>query len=195
MKALFIDRDGVINRMVKYGDNWDAPQKLQDVRLTKKIEKIISWANKNGILVVEVSNQPSVAKGKMDQKNSNEIEKKVQQLLADKGVFIDKAYICSHHPDAVVPELKKICDCRKPKPGLILRAARELGIKLEQSIFLGDKASDAAAAKNAGVKSLIYLHGEDEPNKTKRAKRATADFKTSSIRAVAQLVDSFFRSK
>src|SRR3989344_302286 len=117
IRALFLDRDGVISRMVKYGYGWDSPQKPEDVRLVKDIEKVISWANRNNILVVKVSNQPGVAKGKMDQKTADSIEGQIHKLLEEKNAFIDKSYICPHHPDAVIPELKKNCDCRKQQPG------------------------------------------------------------------------------
>jgi len=194
-KALFLDRDGVINRLVKYGNGWDCPQTPKDVKLVERIEKIIFWVNQNKILVVEISNQPGVAKGKIDQKTSDEIERKVHQLLKENGAFVDKTYICPHHPQAVVPELKKVCDCRKPKPGLILKASEELGINLKKSIFLGDKASDVNAAKNAGVKSLIYLHNEDESNKNEEAKRAQADFRASSVNETLQILKNFFKIK
>ncbi|OHA88495.1 MAG: hypothetical protein A2653_00990 [Candidatus Zambryskibacteria bacterium RIFCSPHIGHO2_01_FULL_43_25] len=194
-KALFIDRDGVINRLVKYDSGWDSPQKPQDVKLIKDVEKIISWANLQKIPVIEISNQPGVAKGKIDQKTSDAIEKKVHQLLEEKGAFIDKVYICPHHRKATVPRLRKNCNCRKPKPGLILKASRQLGINLEKSIFLGDKASDVDAATKAGVKSLIYLHNKDESNKNKEARQAKADFKTSSTKEILQILRNFFKLK
>src|SRR3989344_1585464 len=194
-KALFIDRDGVINRLVKYDSGWDSPQKTLDVRLVKDIEEVIYWVNQQKIPVIEISNQPGVAKSKMDQKTSDAIEKKVHQLLEEKRVFIDKAYVCPHHPKAIVPRLRKNCNCRKPKSGLILKASKELGINLKKSILLGDKDSDVAAAKNAGVKSIIYLHNKDESNKNKEARQAKADFKTSSIKEILQILRNFFKLK
>lgn len=179
--------------MVKYGHDWDSPQKPQDVKLVNDIEKVISWANQNKILVVEVSNQPVVAKGKMDQKTSDAIKEKVHQLLKEKGAVVDKTYICLHHPSAIIPRLRKKCNCRKPKPGLILEASKELGINLRESIFLGDKASDVEAAKSAGVKSLMYLHNEDEPNKNEEARHAEADFKITSMIEILQILKTYFK--
>ena len=192
-KALFIDRDGIINHLVKYNSGWDSPQKPQDVKLVDGIEKVIVWANKQKILVIEISNQHGVAKGKMSQKTSDNIEKRVHYLLKEKGVFIDKAYICPHHPEAVVPKLTKDCDCRKPKPGLILQADKELGVNLSKSIFLGDNDSDVQAAKSARVKSIIYLHSENMPKKVKTAKLAKADFKVATIQETHQILKSFFK--
>ncbi len=193
-KALFIDRDGVINKMVKYGYGWDSPQKPQDVRLIAGIEKVISWAHQHTILVIEVSNQPGVAIGKMDQKTSVAIEDRIHLLLRQKGSAIDATYRCPHHPEAVVAKLKKICDCRKPKPGLLVQAAKDLGIDFSTSIFLGDKATDVQAAANVGVASLIYLHNWDEPAKNKDARRAHADFRASSMQGVLNIIKVFFTS-
>lgn len=192
-KALFLDRDGVMDRIVKNAGGWDSPQKSQDVSLVKGIEKVILWANQQKIPVIEISNQPGVAKGKMDQKTADAIEAKVHQLLKEKGATIDKTYICPHHPEAVIPELKEVCDCRKPKPGLLLKAARELDIDLGKSIFIGDNATDVEAAKNAGVKSLIYLHNEDEPDRVRRAKLAKADFKASSMQEALKKLEDHFK--
>jgi D-glycero-D-manno-heptose 1,7-bisphosphate phosphatase len=175
--VLLIDRDGIINHLVHYQHGWDSPQKPQDIKLIRGIEKIIAWANKNNVLVVEISNQPGVAKGKMTKKTSDTIENVIHKLLKDMNTHIDYSYICNHHPNGVVPNLTKECICRKPKPGLILQAAREQHIDLKKSIFLGDKESDVLAGKNAGCKTLIYLHTHDLPDKVEKAKNAEADYK------------------
>jgi D-glycero-D-manno-heptose 1,7-bisphosphate phosphatase len=157
-EALFADRDGIMNRMVRYSYDWDSPQDPEDVVLVDGIEEVISWANKNGIPVIEISNQPGVAKGKMSQETSDAIEAKVHQLLKEKGVYIDKTYICPHSPRAVVASLSIDCDCRKPKPGLLLSAASELDINLSRSVFLGDKDTDVTAGQRAGTKTILYIH-------------------------------------
>jgi len=192
-RALFLDRDGIIDHMILYKGGWDSPQKSEDVKLINGIEKIIKWANGKNIPVIEVSNQPGVAKGKISQKTSDAIEKKIHRLLKEGGAFIDKVYVCPHHPKAVVPKLKIICDCRKPKPGLLLRAANELDIDLSNSLFLGDKASDAEAGKLAEVKTIIYLHREDEQKKVEEAENANADFKTDSMKKSFKTIKEFFK--
>ena len=192
-RAFFVDRDGVINRMVIYESGWDSPQKAEDVKLVSGIEKVISWANENKISVIEVSNQPGVAKGKMTQTVSDNIESQVHKLLSKKGAVINNVYICPHYPDAMVPELKKVCDCRKPKPGLIFQASSELGLDLSGSIMLGDKSSDAEAAQNAGVKSILYLHNEDQADKNAEARLSKANFKVVSMSEVIPIIESFFK--
>lgn len=191
--ALFLDRDGIISRMVKYNYGWDSPQQPQDVRLVDDIAEIITWADRRKIPVIEITNQPGVALGKMSQETADTIEKKIHELLRLKGANMDGSYICPHHPDALIPELKMVCDCRKPKPGLLLKAAKELDIDPAKSIFVGDNASDVKAAKNAGVKSLIYINGEDLPAKVKTAKLAKADFKAATIQEAFQIIKTFFK--
>ncbi len=193
-RVLFIDRDGVINRMVKYEYGWDSPQKSVDVRLVDGIEKIISWVNKKQIPVIEISNQPGVAKGKMDQRTSDAIEAKVHKLLKSKGAEVDNIFICPHHPDAVVPTLRKVCDCRKPKPGLLLKASKELQLDLETSILLGDSETDVQAAHAANVKSIIFEHNQNAPRKVRAIRMPKADFKTDSIDEASIIIKNFFKS-
>ncbi|MFZ2202610.1 MAG: HAD-IIIA family hydrolase [Microgenomates group bacterium] len=188
--ALFLDRDGVMNRMVKCGTGWDSPHKVEAVVLVPETVEVIRWANDRSIPVIEISNQPGVAKGKLTQKESDAIQRKVEYLLGQKGARLDKVYVCPHHPNGVVPGLTRECDCRKPKPGLLLRAAKEVGIDLEKSVFLGDKESDALAGKAAGCKTIIYLHDEDELEKVARSRLAgAADYKIRSLQDVNAILN------
>lgn len=191
-RALFLDRDGVINKMVSYVYGWDSPQKRGDVKLNKDIEKIISWANKNNILVVEISNQPGVAKGKMNQNNTEEIEYQIHKLLTNQKVKVDKIYICPHHPKGIVPELTMECDCRKPRPGLILLANSELDIDLEKSIFVGDSASDIEAGKLAGCKTILYFHNENIADKIELARNCKPDYRITNLNNALLILKRFF---
>lgn len=183
-KALFIDRDGVMIHMIKYGYGWDSAQKPEDVRLVEGVEVVIGWVNKKGIPVVEISNQPGVAKGKMNQETSRAIEKRTHVLLAEKSARVDKAYICPH--------LINECSCRKPKPGLLLQAAKEFDIKLKESVFLGDKKSDIEAGKLVGCKTIVYLHNEDMAEKVEEAEKAKADYKIRSMKEVLTVLEKVF---
>jgi len=194
--AFFIDRDGVINQMVYYKKThqYDSPQKPQDVKLVKGTAKLVEWFNKQGILVVEISNQPGVAKGKMTQPTSDAIEARAHHLLAEKGARIDKVYICPHHPRGKVPKLTKECRCKKPKPGLLLQAAQDLNINLAKSVFLGDKASDVEAGQVVGCQTIILLHDQDLPEKVAQAKKAKADYKIKKIREVIPILKKIFKT-
>jgi|SRR3990167_1287410 len=193
-KALFLDRDGVMNRMVKYPSSWDSPQQPRDARLVKGIEKIISWANANGVLVLEISNQPGVAKGKMSRDTADAIEEKIHSLLKEKASIINKTYICLHHPEAIIPELKKVCVCRKPKPGLLLQAAAEFKLDLKNCVLLGDKATDIEAGKSIDCTTIMFIHHEDTKYKVKAAKLVKADYTIKSISEAVPILTNFFRS-
>jgi len=193
-KALFIDRDGVINDMVKYNktEMFDSPQTPNDIKITKKIDSVIRWANKNKILVIEISNQPGVAKGKMDQNTSNAIEAKIHKLLKDKQAAIDYKYICPHHPKGVIPKLTKNCRCRKPKPGLLLKASKDLNIDLSDSIFLGDLATDIEAGKKAGCKTILFKHTNNLPDKIHKAYNSNPDFISTNHKQTLLIIKKFF---
>lgn len=190
--SLFIDRDGVINKLVEYGDDFDSPRTQNDVTLVDGISKIIKWANDSGILVVEISNQPGVAKGKMSKKTSDAIEQRVHKLLEARDAMFDKSYICPHHPEGVVPELSIECDCRKPKPGLLEKAAKELNIDLKKSIFLVDKATDVEAGRAVECKTIIFLHKDDMSEKVRAAEKANADYKVKKLEEVIPIIKEVF---
>lgn len=191
-RALFIDRDGVMIHLVKYEYGWNSAQKPKDVRLVDGVEKVIAWANKRDLPMIEISNQPGVAKGKMSREKSAAIEARVHELLLQRGAKIGKAYIYLHHPNGMVPELTRECECRKPKPGLLLQAKRELGIDLNESVFLGDKASDVQAGKAAGCKTIILLHNEDSPEKVEQAEKVAADYRVRSLKQVIPILEELF---
>ena len=193
-KALFIDRDGVIVSMIKYKDkeSFDSPQKTTDVKLIKGVNNIINWTNQHNILVVVISNQPGVAKGKMDQNTSDAIEAKTHQLLKQSKAKINHVYICPHHPQGMVPKLSKNCKCRKPQPGLLLKASKDLNINLSQSIFLGDSASDIEAGKKAGCSTILFLHSNNLSQKVKAAKKSNPDFKSINHQQTLSILKKFF---
>ncbi len=176
-RALFLDRDGVICHMVKYPNGFDSPQRVEDVRLVEDIENVIRLAKSKGWKAIEISNQPGIAKGKQTPQLAAAIEARVHNLLKEADVNVDATYICQHHPQGIVATLAIECDCRKPKPGLLLKAAQDHNIDLAASIFYGDKASDVQASMVAGCKSMILLHTEDIPEKVLEAQNAQADFK------------------
>jgi D-glycero-D-manno-heptose 1,7-bisphosphate phosphatase len=145
-------------------------------------------ANTNGIKVIEISNQPGVAKGKISMEVLYGIDKKIDFLLKEKGVKIDYKYICYHHPSGVVPALTLDCGCRKPKPGLLLQAAKDLNIDLKNSVFLGDRDWDVLAGKAAGCKTIIYLFKQDNSEKLNYALKSPADYKVWSLDEALKII-------
>lgn len=187
-RALFLDRDGVICHMVKYPNGFDSPQKVEDVKLIEGIEDVIRLAKSKNWKAIGISNQPGVAKGKQTQHLAAAIEARVHNLLREANVGVDATYICQHHPRGVVDKLSIECDCRKPKPGLLLKAAQDFNIDLASSMFYGDKASDAQAGSAAGCKSMLLLHDEDMPEKVLEAQTAPADFKVTSHKEACGII-------
>lgn len=145
--ALFLDRDGVINE-----DPVQFVTRPEELRLLPQAARAIARFNARGIPVVVCSNQSGVAKGLYTLETLQRISERLQQLLAEYGAHIDAFYYCPHD-DA------DGCDCRKPKPGLLLRAAQEHGIDLERSVFVGDSWRDIQAGRAAGVKTVLVLSG------------------------------------
>src|SRR3989344_8814521 len=174
-KALFLDRDGIIKRMVLHEDSFGPPRSPSQVKLISQIVPIIHFANQRKIQVFEVTNKPGVAKGRMDEKTNSQIEAKIHELLKLQGVHIDKVYACMHHPDSIILKYKVICECRKPKPGLLKQAIKEFNIDSEKSLFLGDKATDVEAGQAAGMRTMLFLHDEDLTEKVIAAKKSTPD--------------------
>lgn len=194
--VLFLDRDGVINKVVKNEKGeYDSPQTTEQISLVDGVEKLIGFANTNNIMVIEVTNQPAVAKGKMTMQTCIAIEQKIETLLTNSGVYIDKKYICYHHPKGVVPELTIDCMCRKPKPGMLVLAAKELDIDLKNSVMMGDRDWDVIAGKVAGCKTILYLFNEDSPEKIKFAMESNPDYKVWSMDEALAIIKKIFLCK
>lgn len=148
-KAIFLDRDGTINKYVGFLRNID------DFELIDGAAEAIRLINQSGYLAIVVTNQPVIARGEVTWEQLNEIHRKMQTLLGQQGAYLDGIYICPHHPDKGFsgerPEYKIKCDCRKPKPGLLLRAAKDFNIDLSKSFMIGDDDRDVEAGSNAQV--------------------------------------------
>lgn len=151
--ALFLDRDGVIN--VDHGH----VHRLQDFELITGAATLVSTANAAGLAVVVITNQGGIAKGLYGEPQYQQLTAWMQARLQDAGAHIDAVYHCPHHPQGVVAALALNCACRKPKPGLLLRAAADLSLDLERSILVGDKTSDLWAGDAAGVPHLYLYEG------------------------------------
>ena len=158
-KAVFLDRDGTINKYVGFLCNID------DFELIEGVSEVIKKINQSGYLAIVVTNQPVIARGEVTWDELNEIHKKMATLLGKDGAYVDAIYICPHHPDKGFegerPEYKFDCDCRKPKPGLLLQAARDFNIDLSQSVMIGDSNSDVEAGESAGCKSVLIEKNTD----------------------------------
>jgi D-glycero-D-manno-heptose 1,7-bisphosphate phosphatase len=157
MKAIFLDRDGVINELVYHQEQGiiDSPSTVEQFTLLPGVGEAIKRFHEEGYKVVVISNQPGIAKGNLLEKTFQEIRSKMKLELAREGAYLDAEYYCFHHPEAKVERLRAECACRKPKPGLILQAAKDLGIDLSQLWMIGDALTDVKAGKSAGTRALL----------------------------------------
>ena len=153
-RALFLDRDGILDDLVFYESSgeWESPRVVSDVRIVPGAREALRAAHEAGWLLVIVSNQPSFAKGKTSMRNLLDVHDRVVRELA---APIAKSALCFHHPDAVVDELRVACDCRKPGSASVLAAASELGIDLTASWMIGDQDSDLLCGRAAGCRVAL----------------------------------------
>lgn len=157
-KAIFLDRDGTINKYVGF------LTKPEQFELLPGVAEAIKMINKSGYLAVVVTNQPVIARGDCTWEELQEIHDKMETELGKEGAFLDAIYICPHHKDKGFegerPEYKFDCECRKPKPGLLLQAAKDFNIDLSQSIMMGDSENDRLAGERAGCKSSFIIDND-----------------------------------
>lgn len=152
-RAIFLDRDGTINKYVGFLRNID------DFELLDGVSQAIKKINESGYLAIVITNQPVIARGEVTLSELETIHNKMETLLGQDGAYLDGIYYCPHHPDkgfeGEIKELKFDCECRKPKAGMLFKAARDFNIDLENSIMIGDGENDVLCGKNAGCKTAI----------------------------------------
>lgn len=152
-KAIFIDRDGTINKYVGF------LRDINDFELLPGTVDAIKQINASGYLAIVVTNQPVIARGEVTRDELNEIHNKMETLLGQEGAYLDAIYYCPHHPDkgfeGEIPELKFECECRKPKAGMLLKAAQDFNINLKASWMIGDGKNDVQAGINAGCQTAL----------------------------------------
>ncbi len=157
-KAIFLDRDGTINKYVGF------LRTTEEFELIEGVSDAIKKINALGYLAIIVTNQPVIARGEVTISELKEIHNKMETLLGLEGAYIDGIYYCPHHPHkgykGEIAELKVDCDCRKPKPGMLLKAAKDFNIDLENSFMIGDGENDVKAGQNAGCKTVLIGKGE-----------------------------------
>ena len=157
ISTVFLDRDGTINEDAGYTSD---PGQLHVI---PGVAEAIRSLNERSIPVIVVTNQGGVAHGHHTEDDVNDFHKALSSELQKSGAHIDGFYYCPHHPDGK-GEYKKVCDCRKPMPGLLKQAAKEMGIELSRSVMIGDKARDIGAGRAVGCRTVLVKtgHGEKE---------------------------------
>ena len=162
-KAVFLDRDGTINKYVGF------LRDIDDFALIPGAAEAVRRINASGYLAIVVTNQPVIARGEVTVPQLQEIHNKMETLLGLEGAYLDAVYYCPHHPhrgyEGEIPELKIDCCCRKPKPGMLMKAAEDFNIDLSASFMVGDGENDVKAGLAAGCRSIL-VNGEGADAKT-----------------------------
>jgi D-glycero-D-manno-heptose 1,7-bisphosphate phosphatase len=150
-KAAFIDRDGVINVDSGYVGRWE------DFRFAPDAIPMLQRLADEGHLLVVITNQSGIARGYFTEADYQLLTDRYLEALAAQGIRVAAVYHCPHHPQGTVAQFTRSCDCRKPAPGMILRAIRELGIDPAASILIGDSERDIEAGRAAGIGRLVRV--------------------------------------
>ncbi len=156
-RAVFVDRDGVLNDLVYNREEGRvlSPFSAEETRVFPFVAAAVKAVRELGFKVIVISNQPGVAKRQFTLAELEKMNAKIRRALAEGGARLDAEYYCLHHPEALIPKYRRVCDCRKPKPGLLLRAAEEHRIDLGRSFFAGDGLADVEAGRRAGCRTIL----------------------------------------
>lgn len=173
--AIFLDRDGTLNELVPdpISGKPESPLRVADVRLIPRAAEAAKRLIDVGWRLIGVSNQPAAAKGTVTLEELDRVQARVLELALAVGVEFEDFLTCRHHPQGVVPDLSRECDCRKPKPGLLLRAASTHAIDLSASWMIGDTDADVAAGTAAGCRTCLL---ENPQSRHKRLGLVTPTF-------------------
>ena len=169
-KAVFLDRDGVINRAVVRDKKPYPPDSVQELEILPDVPEALHLLKENGFLLIVVTNQPDVGRGTQKRETIEKMHSFLKNQLP-----LDDIYVCWHGEDGE-------CDCRKPLPGMLFQAAEKYGIDLSQSFLVGDRWKDIEAGKLGGCKTVFIDYGYNE------ILRNEPDFQTNSIRATIQWI-------
>jgi D-glycero-D-manno-heptose 1,7-bisphosphate phosphatase len=185
-KAIFLDRDGVLNRLVLNPQTqaWESPHQLSDFAFFPGTLSALFKLQKAGYALFLVSNQPSYAKGKTSLENLQAIEAFFQATMEKVGIDFSAYYYCYHHPQGVVPEYTQVCRCRKPQTYFIERAAADFALQLSRSWLIGDQDTDVACGRAAGVRTILV----ETPESVLRRGKSQPDFRAEDLSAAVEVI-------
>ena len=189
-RAVFVDRDGVLNDLVYNPEDGQlsSPVSSRQLRVFPYVADAVEALKKLGFEVIVISNQPGVAKRQFTLAEHEKMNEKIRREIAKEGASFDAEYYCLHHPNALIKKYKVVCDCRKPKPGLLLMAAKERGLDLKASYFVGDALVDVKAGRAAGCRTIMVGHLTTFLTKMMEEEDATPDCMVPSLKDVPDLL-------
>jgi mannose-1-phosphate guanylyltransferase / phosphomannomutase len=177
--AVFLDRDGTINEEV------DVLRDVKKLRLIRNAGKAITEINRLGYLAIVITNQPVIARGWLTHEGLGEVHDALRSKLARSGARLDAIYYCPHHPNANLPEYRKVCKCRKPGIKMFQDAAKDFDIDMKKSYMVGDHTRDILSGKNAGVTTIMVATGHGGKD---GANEVTADYDAKDLLAAVGII-------
>ncbi|MEI7640280.1 MAG: HAD family hydrolase [bacterium] len=170
VKAVFIDRDGTLIKEAEYASS------LKEIKVFQKSFKAVKLLKAAGYKVIIITNQSGVARGYFPETFVKKAHTFITEQFAEKGIKLDAFYYCPHYKDSKIAKYKKVCDCRKPKPGMVLKAKKRFNLDLSASFSMGDKLSDVKLGKNTGMHTILVQTGYGKKEIKKIDKASQPDF-------------------
>lgn len=188
-KAVFLDRDGVINKLIynPKSKEYGAPLYEGDLKFYPWSLPALKKLKEMGFLLFLISNQPDYAKGKTSLKNIKQIHQRLHRYFEGRGIDFTEYYYCYHHPQGKIPGYKLDCACRKPKPFFPLKAKAKYMLDMKRSWFIGDSDSDVSCGKAAGTKTILI---NERCSKEKRGK-TRPDFWADNLKGALKIIVKF----
>ncbi|MBI2278868.1 MAG: HAD family hydrolase [Candidatus Brennerbacteria bacterium] len=182
-KAIFLDRDGTIVRHTK-----KFIVRASQLRLLAGVPEALRAFNEMGFLAVLITNQPVISRGLITPRGMEKLHASLFERLKRRGARIDAAYVCPHHPDGKIPPYGRKCRCRKPEPGMILQAIKDMNIDPRKSFMIGDALIDIVTGKKAHTRTILVKTGPGHSRLDKFYQRTKPNFVAKNLLVAARIV-------
>ncbi len=185
-KAVFLDRDGVINELVYNIERNESepPHNIEDIKIIEGVTGALKKLLESNFRLFIVSNQPDFAKGKTSLENLVKVGEKIRNIMEDQKIIFTEYNYCYHHPDGVIKEYSGECDCRKPKPFFILNAIKKYNLDKNMSWMAGDRDTDIQCGKNSGLKTILIEYARSENYRL----NSDPDFRVKNLAQAADII-------
>ena len=185
-KAIFLDRDGVINKLIFNSERneFEPPFTSEDLKINEGVTDALRLFSDNNYKLFLVSNQPDHAKGKTTLEELKKVHESLDKILKTEKIFFTEYYYCYHHPNGIVNEYTIDCECRKPKPYFVLKAIQDYNIDKENSWLIGDRDTDIQCGIASGLKTVLI----ENPDSKNYTGNSTPDFKAKSLKDAAEII-------
>ena len=193
-RAVFLDRDGVINPTIFRSDTneWGPPWRAEEFSIQADVLEALKALQRRGFLLFLVSNQPDFAKGKVPLENLWAVHAKFLEILKQGKIEFSGFYYCYHHPQGIVPAWTGPCECRKPSPFFLKEAERDCRLNMEHSWMVGDRKADIACGKAGGVRAILIESGKSQ---RVSANEHMPDFKAADLPQAVRIIIENMRLK